>query len=76
MRRAAVASAGTSKRIFNIATLEADLASLTTFKGNANKKLREIFVLGRESPNSEDSAALLRTLVPSAYNRALIPRLF
>jgi len=36
MSRAAVASAGRSNRAFNIATLEADLASLTTFKGNAN----------------------------------------
>jgi len=26
-------------------TLEAELATLTTFKENANKKLREIFVL-------------------------------
>jgi hypothetical protein len=57
-------------------TLEADLASLTTFKGNANTKLREIIILREEPANSEDSAALLRTLVPSAYNRALIPRLF
>jgi hypothetical protein len=57
-------------------TLEAVLAWLTTFKGNANKKLREKIILGREPANSEDSAALLRTLVPSAYNRALIPRLF
>jgi hypothetical protein len=51
-------------------TLEAELASLTTFKGNANTMLRETIVLGGESPISEDSAALLRTLVPSAYNRA------
>jgi len=57
-------------------TLEAELASLMSFKVSANELLREISHFRRESAFLEDSAALLRTLVPSEYNRPLNPRLF
>jgi len=57
-------------------TLEAELASLMSFKGNANALLRKTAHFRRESPFLEDSAALLRTLVPVEYNRPSNPRLF
>jgi hypothetical protein len=57
-------------------TLEAELASLTTFKVNANQLLRRITRFLRESAFLKDSPALLRTLVPSEYNRPSNPRLF